>query len=124
MNPLPLVLSIALLTGCTRIIPHDPVEHVTCTGKRCVGEKNGWSRNISWEETEEGRAEAKAKVDRQYQKAKAWNDAHPEEYARQLQRAIQYEDSKPRNVYGCPGTQVPMTWAPWWGPNACAQRTW
>lgn len=122
MNPLPLVLSIALLTGCTRIIPHDPVEHVTCTGKRCVGEKNGWRRNIDWEETEEGQAEAKIKKEKQ----QAWEKAHPEEVARrdaQNRRAMeQYLRNQSINAYGCPGSSTPAYWSRSMGSYACGYR--
>ena len=76
MNPLPLVLSIALLTGCAT------------PARKTAG---GWQ-----EATTKQEAAAMA--------------------------AEEAQEQAERRAYA--GTQVPMTWAPWWGPNACAQRTW
>lgn len=105
MNPLPLVLSIALLTGCAT------------PARKTAG---GWQ-----EATTKQEAAAMAAEEAQEQaERRAYAAAHPEQYARDARAMERYMNNQPRNAYGCPGTQVPMTWAPWWGPNACAQRTW
>ena len=122
MNTLPLVLSLALLTGCTKTIPYDPVERITCQGKDCMGEKNGWRRHVEWSETEAGQAEAKLKKEEQ----QAWDEEHPEEVARQdaqRRRAMeQYLRNQYTNAYGCPGTSTPAYWSRSMGPYACGYR--
>ena len=109
MHPLPLALSIALLAGCATTVTPGPK---TASG--------GWKEAT----TKQDNAEIEAEEARETAKRRAYAAAHPKEYARDVRAMERYMNNQPRNAYGCPGTQVPMTWAPWWGPNACAQRTW
>ena len=133
MNPLPLVITLALLTGCTVLETKDGA--VTCHSQECVKaahERTGWMQEMrrktanaeAWEAGE--RAKEKAEEDRVRKENRAWAAAHPEETARRFQETVEYLDRNNQsiNAYGCPGTSVPMTWAPWLGPSACGYRSW
>ena len=125
MNPLTLVMTLTLVSGCTKTVLDTPTGQVTCYSRQCLTdnkEYTGWGRTIARRKAEDAKLQADA--DQELAERRAWNATHPAEAAQAARDMATYMANRPINAYGCPGTSVPMTWAPWWGPSACGHRSW
>lgn len=101
MNTLPLVLSLVMLTGCTKNVIDTPTGKVACYSRQCLIDNK---EHTGWAERDRKIAQLKEDDQREAEERQAWRKAHPEEVKRQQEHAtiaFLVWDQQQRARWGC-----------------------